>query len=222
MRETNFPTEVNEQIKEWLHDQIRVRRRQLEKRHKTLVPEWRRLVEGKPKDENKSWPFENCANLVHQVIGEACDDMAARVMGIIWATAPIAIYRYLQKVKEDSEAAKNTEKAKVLETFMDFVAYEPNELDLYEKENIWFNESTKIGTGWVCVVPEEKIEPVYIGYEEKRGSKFEDATLYEGPKVINLRDDDVLYDPNADTPEDSDFFSRTCRGLTKRKLQERE
>jgi hypothetical protein len=222
MRETQFPPEVNEQIKDWLYNQIKTRRAQLEKRHKKLVPEWRRIAEGKPREEKKSWPFENCANLVHQVVGEATDDMCARVMGIIWATAPIIIYRYLQKNEDINITEKNSKKQQLLQGFMDYVAYEPNELDLYEKENIWFSDSGKIGTAWVCVVPEERIEPVYIGYEEKRGSKFEDATLYEGPKVINLRDEDVLYDPQCDTPEDSDFFSRTCRGLTRRKLQERE
>jgi hypothetical protein len=222
MRETQFPPEVNEQIKEWLWNQIKTRRQQLDKRHKKLVPEWERIAEGKPREEKKSWPFENCANLVHQVVGEATDDMAARVMGIIWATAPIIIYRYLQKSEDINVTERNSKKQKVLEAFMDYAAYEPNELDLYEKENIWFSYSTKIGTGWLCVVPEERIEPVYVGYEEKRGSKFEDATLYEGPKVINLRDQDCLYDPQCDTPEESDFFSRTCRGLTRRKLQERE
>lgn len=222
MRETQFPEEVNEQIKQWIWHQIKERRAQLEKRHKKLVPEWRRIAEGKPREDKKSWPFENCANLVHQVVGEATDDMAARVMGIIWATAPIIIYRYMQTNPDINITEKNTKKQHLLQSFMDYVAYEPNELDLYEKENIWFSDSSKIGTAWLCAVPEERIEPVYIGYDEKRGSKFEDATLYRGPKIINLRDEDVLYDPQCDTPEESDFFSRTCRGLTRRKLQERE
>lgn len=222
MRETSFPSEVDEAIKEWLWEQIKARRRQLERRHKHLVPEWRRLAEGRPKEDKKSWPFENCANLVHQVIGEASDDMAARVMGIVWATAPIALYRYFTQSKDPKETERNSKKSGVLQQAMDYFAYEPNELDLWNVENIWFSDSTKIGTAWVCGVPEQRVEQVYIGYDDKnKGSNFEEATIYEGPRVLNLRDEDVLYDPDVDRPEDSDFFSRKI-SLTRRKLQERE
>jgi hypothetical protein len=222
MRETSFPKDVDEAIKAWLYEQIKARRRQLENRHKKLVPEWRRIAEGRPKEEKKSWPFENCANLVHQIVGEAADDMAARVMQIVWATAPIAIYRYFTKSTDPQEAEKNAKKSKILEQAMDYFAYEPNELDLWNRENIWFSESTKLGTAWVCSVPEERVEQVYIGYDKQNhGSNFEEATLYEGPRVLNLRDEDVLYDPDVDTPEESDFLSRKVT-LTRRKLQERE
>lgn len=221
MRSTKFPKDVDAAIAKWLEEQIKVRRKQLERRHKNLVPEWRRLAEGKPKEEKKSWPFENCANLVHQLIGEANDDLAARVMGVVWATAPIALFRYFTKSGNEHDAETNSRKSKLLEQAMDYFAYDPNELDLWNKENIWFSTGANIGTSWLCVVPEQRTEAVYIGYEEKKGSKFEDATLYEGPKVLNLRDEDVLYDPDADTPEDSDFLSK--RGtLRRRDLQERE
>lgn len=189
MRETSFAKDVDESIKLWVAEQIKARRRQLEQRHKKLVPEWRRIAEGRPKEEKKSWPFENCANLVHQIVGEAADDMAARVMGIVWATAPIVIYRYFTKSKDQQEVENNAKKAKVLEQAMDYFAYEPNELDLWNRENIWFSDSTKIGTAWVCAVPEERVEQVFVGYDTKaKGSNFSEETLYEGPRVLNLRD----------------------------------
>ena len=223
MRSTSFPKDVDEAIKKWVHEQIKARRRQLEQRHKKLVPEWRRIAEGNPKEEKKNWPFENCANLVHQVVGEASDDMAARVMGVLWATAPIILYRYFTKSKEQAEIENNSKKAKILQEAMDYFAYEPKELNLWDKENIWFSDSTKIGTAWVCVVPEQRVEQVFIGYDTAaKGSNFETETLYEGPRVLNLRDEDLIYDPDCDTLEESDFVSRTCRGLTRRKLQERE
>lgn len=222
MRATSFPKDVDEQINKWVCEQIKARRRQLERRHKNLVPEWRRLAEGRPREENKSWPFENCANLVHQVIGEASDDMAARVMGIVWATAPIALFRYFIKSATDQETENNAKKAKLLEQAIDYFAYDPNELDLWNVENIWFSDSSKLGTAWVCVVPEEIKEQVYIGYDNtKKGSNFEEETIYEGPRVLNLNDEDVLYDLNVDKPEYSDFLSRRIT-LTRRKLQERE
>lgn len=222
MKETSFPKDVDEAIKKWIYEQIRARRRQLEQRHKRLVPEWRRIAEGRPKEEKKSWPFENCANLVHQIVGEASDDMAARVMGIVWATAPIALYRYFTQSKDPQELEKNTKKQHILQQAMDYFAYEPNELDLWSRENIWFSTSANIGTGWLCVVPEQRVEQVYVGYDSKaKGSNFEEETIYEGPRVLNLRDEDLLYDPDVDTPEESDFISRKVT-LTRRKLQERE
>src|SRR5208282_3941997 len=221
MRETSFSKDVDESINHWLHEQVETRRKQLERRHKNLVPEWRRIGEGKPREEKKSWPFENCANLVHQVVGEANDDMAARVMGIVWGVPPIISYRYFTKSNDQQESEHNSKKSKILEQAMDYFAYEPNELDLYAKENIWFSTSSLIGTAWMCCAPEKRIESVYIGYAEGKGTKFEEDTLYEGPKVINLRDEDVLYDPDADTPEESDFISRRVT-LTRRQLQERE
>lgn len=222
MRECDFPPETEDAIKKWLYEQIRVRRQQLRKRHTVKVPEWRRIAEGRPKEEHKSWPFENCANLVHQVVGEACDEQAARVLALIWNVPPIIQYRYFTKADENDQAAENTKKSRLLEQFMDYAAFEPAELNLYNKENIWFSDSTKIGTAWIAVVPCKRKEAVYLGYhKEKKRSSFEDVTVYEGPKVINLRDEDVLYDPYADEPEESDFFSRRIT-LTKRQLQERE
>src|SRR5580692_838106 len=191
MRSTTFGESVDEDICKWVWEQIDVRQKQLENRHKHKVPEWRRLASGKPREENKSWPFENCSNLVHPIIGESSDELSARVLQLIWATAPIIKYSYFMHTKEAIQAHLNATKSRLLEQFIDYVAYEPNELDLYRIENLWFHDSTDIGTAWVCVAPEKRVEAIHIGYREKNGRKgdeFENSVLYEGPKVINLRD----------------------------------
>jgi hypothetical protein len=227
MRSVAFGTDVEEQINKWLYEQIDVRQKQLRNRHTSKVPEWRRLASGKPREENKSWPFENCANLVHPIIGESTDELSSRVMQLIWSISPIIFYKYLAATKDSAKAQHNADKAKILEQFIDFVANDSRELDLYRVENLWFNDSTVIGTAWVCVAPEKRMEMVHIGYGEgegddlsKRGNKFAESKLYEGPKVLNIRDEDMLYDPDADTPEDSDLMARRCN-LNRRKLQER-
>lgn len=220
MRSTSFGSDVDEKICKWVYEQIDVRTKQLENRHKHKVPEWRRLASGKPREENKSWPFENCSNLVHPIIGESSDELSARVLQLIWAVAPISRYAYFSTSKDAEEARRNATKARLLESFIDYVSYEPNELDLYRVENLWFHDSTDIGTAWVCVAPEKRVEAVYVGYETGRGAKFEESVLYEGPKVLNLRDEDVGYDPDANTPEDSTIMWRKC-SLSRRDLQER-
>lgn len=223
MRSTTFGESVDEDICKWVWEQIDVRQKQLENRHKHKVPEWRRLASGKPREESKSWPFENCSNLVHPIIGESSDELSARVLQLIWATAPIIKYSYFMHTKEAIQAHLNATKSRLLEQFIDYVAYEPNELDLYRIENLWFHDSTDLGTAWVCVAPEKRVEAIHIGYREKNGRKgdeFENSVLYEGPKVINLRDEDVGYDPDANTPEESTIMYRRC-SLNRRDLQER-
>src|SRR4029077_4061174 len=139
MRSTSFGSSVDEEIKKWVWEQIDVRSKQLENRHKHKVPEWRRLASGKPREENKSWPFENCSNLVHPIIGESSAELCARVLQLVWAVAPLIRYSYFTKAKDTAAARHNTAKARVLEQFIDFVGYEPRELDLYRVENLWFH-----------------------------------------------------------------------------------
>jgi hypothetical protein len=220
MRSTSFGATVDEEIRKWVYEQIEVRSKQLENRHKHKVPEWRRLASGKPREESKSWPFENCSNLVHPIIGESSDELSARVLQLIWAVSPIIYYRYFTTGGDSEAAHKNTQKANLLQQFMDYVAYEPNELDLYRVENLWFHDSTVLGTAWLCVAPEKRVEAVHVGYEPGKGNKFEESVLYEGPKVINLRDEDVGYDPDANTPEESTIMYRKV-SLNRRDLQER-
>jgi hypothetical protein len=221
MRSTSFGMSVDEEIKKWVWEQLDVRGKQLENRHKHKVPEWRRLASGKPREENKSWPFENCSNLVHPIIGESSDELSARVLQLIWAVAPIIHYSYFTNVKDSTAAHHNGQKARVLEQFIDYVTYEPHELDLYRVENLWFHDSTDIGTAWVCAAPEKRVEAVHIGYDHASSrNKFEESVLYEGPKVLNLRDEDVGYDPDANTPEDSTIMYRKVP-LNRRDLQER-
>jgi len=224
MRSTSFGSSVDADICKWVCEQIEVRQKQLENRHKHKVPEWRRIASGKPLEENKSFPWENCSNLVHPIVGESSDELAARVLELVWAISPIIRYAYLTKTKDQAEAHRNTMKARLLQQFIDYVAYEPSELDLYRVENLWFHDSADIGTAWVCVAPEKRVEAIYVGYDsDSKSARFAEdgkSTLYEGPKVLNLRDEDVGYDPDANTPEDSVIMYRHC-SLSRRDLQER-
>jgi hypothetical protein len=221
LREADFGKDTNDSVRKWVHEQIETRRKQLEKLHKNLVPEWRRIAEGKPRDEKKSWPFENCSNLVHQLVGQTTDDTSARVVQLLWATSPLAIFRYFTKSATQDQSAHNADKARVLEQFIDYAGYEPTELNLWDVENLWFSDSGKLGTAFCVVRPEQKIEAVYVGYHDTlKKTQFEEATLYEGPKVSNLRFEDVGYDPNANGLEESSIVYRIVP-LSKRDLQER-
>jgi hypothetical protein len=221
MRESNFGDQVNHEIEEWLHEQIRVAKEQLRQLFENKVPHWRRLAEGRPKEENKSWPFPNCSNLVHQLVGQEIDDFCARVLGLVYATSPLQYFRYFVESKEQDQSHRNAEKARILEQFYDIVGYETNELDLYQRDSIWLADSARLGVAWVKAVPEHKQEVVVVGYDsQSKKTKGEEKTLYEGPKVINLRFEDLLFDPNASSPETSPFLAHKC-SLKRKEIEER-
>jgi len=225
-RPVSFPTETKEAIEKWIHKQIEALEAKWKRVHEKEIPELRRILDAEPREKNKSWPFPNCSNLVHPLAAESVDDLSARVLQLIWGTSPVTNFRYFTATDSDEEARGNSKKAKTLESFIDYVAYEPQELDLYTRENEWFTDSAGLGKARVCVAPEERIEAVYAGYEPpsengtKGQSAFESETLYAGPKVINLAFEDILID-NPDIPfEDNDPIIRRCT-LKKRKLMER-
>ena len=219
-RTITFPASTQTAIKEWLDKQITSYLERNRRLHEVEVPKRRRIVDGKPKEKNKSWPFPNASNLVHPLAGEAVDDLAARVLQLIWLTAPLVIYRYLMASADDKEAELYSAKAKLLETFFDYVAFDPKELDLYTRENKWFVDAAGLGKAWACVAPEQRMEAVWIGYKNDPDGDFENKSLYDGPKVINLRFEDILTDPDVEVFEENDPIVRRCT-LKKRKLQER-
>ena len=221
-----FPTDVRDAISDWLHKQIEHLLKKWERVHKHEVPEMRRILDAEPRDKNKSWPFPNCSNLVHPLAAEAVDDLSARVLQLIWGTSPVINFKYFGATKDEEEARQNTAKRNTLQEFFDYVAYEPQELDLYTKENAWFTDAAGLGKARVCVAPEKREEAVYAGYaptggsDGKGASAFETETLYEGPKIINLAYEDILID-DPDCPfEENDPIIRRCT-LKSRKLKER-
>ena len=216
-----FPTEVQEAIDKWIHRQIDGLLKKWDRVHTKEVPEMRRILDAEPKEKNRSWPFPNCSNLVHPLSAEAVDDLSARVLQLIWSTSPIADFKYFTETASPEETETNSKKARVLEKFIDYVSFEPQELDLYTKENIWFTDSAGLGKAYACVAPEVRLESVFAGYDtNKKASQFEEEKLYEGPRVVNLQYEDVMvWDP--DIPfEDNDPIVRRCT-LNKRKLLER-
>jgi hypothetical protein len=229
-RSIAFPAEVKDAIDKWIEKQIESLLKKYERLHTNEIPEMRRILEAEPRNKNKSWPFPNCSNLVHPLAAEAVDDLSARVLQLIWSTSPVQPFRYFMETESDEEAKENSKKARTLEKFIDYAALEPQELDLYTRENLWFTDSAGLGKAYTCVAPEQRIEKVYAGYypgnteSESAVVEFDGddgvSTLYEGPKVINPRYEDILVNDEDCPFEDNDPIIRRCT-LTQRKLKER-
>jgi len=220
-RTIEFGKDVEAEINHFLERHIKSRLDQLRNIHTSSLAKWNRIAEGRPREKNRSFPFEGASNLVHQTAGEAIDDLAARVLQLTWMTSPIVMYRYFTGAMKQDVAEQYSRRAKELIQFMDYVSYDPRELNLYPRENKWWYDGAKHGRAWVIVAPENRVEAVYTGYsEKKKKATFENKTLYEGPEVINADYEDILYDPDVKVFEKTDPLFRRCT-LTLSKIRER-
>lgn len=218
----DFGDDVNREIENWLHEHIRVYKDSYANLFEQKVPEWRRLAEGKPKDKTKSFPWPNASNIVVQVIGQRMDDIAARVISLVWITSPIAIFRYFAKSKDPHREA---EKARLLEQYIDNQAFDPESLDLYRVENVGFADSARLGTHFFKVIPErrqEVTEVSIIGADTggKKRTKLEQSMTFNGPRVDNCDFESVLGDPEAAT-WDKSRLKVHIKSLTRHDLEER-
>lgn len=216
----DFGEDVNGEIESWLRESIRVFKETYQNLFEQKIPEFRRLYEGKPRDKTKSFPWPNASNLIVQVVGQHVDDMAARVIGLIWAVMPLAYFRYLIKSKDPHQDA---EKSRILEQFIDNRAWDPEGLDLYRVETVGFTDGAKLGTHFFKVVPEHRMEVSeveMVGTGKSKKTRLAYSTMYNGPKVENLEFEDVMGDPQAPTWEKSRLKIHKRR-LQKHDLEER-
>jgi hypothetical protein len=224
-RSINFPNEVQDTIAKWIDKNIESLKKRLENLHKHKVPQRRAVIDGKPKAENKSWPFPNCSNLVAQLAGEAVDEIVAWVIQLIWISQPLVYFRYPEE-KDPEQAKKNSDKEKALATFIDDEAFDPDGLNLYHYHNKWFTDAAGLGKARICVAPETRLEAVWTGYDPQGGSKqkgadtFDEKIIREGPKLINIRYEDILCDPDVEVFEENDPLFRRCV-MSQRKIRER-
>ena len=198
MVDVDFGKDAQEDIARFIEQQLQW----LEDAHRDLhtnkIPRWRKIYLGTPSEASRNFPFPNAANTVVQVVGETVDTMVARVMGLLYATHPLWKFSNFSKEKDMAARKLREERRRQLEDFMDIVGMETNELNLQPVEALWWTDATKLGTGFVKVGLEQVQEAVVVGYEGTK-TKGKDVTIYDGPRVTNLRHEDVLADPSVDS-----------------------
>jgi hypothetical protein len=198
MVDVNFGPDAEHDIEHFIEQQLAW----LEEAHRDLhtnkIPRWRKIYLGTPAEASRNFPFPNAANTVVQVVGETVDTMVARVMGLLYATHPLWKFSNFSKEKDMATRKLREERRQQLESFMDIVGMEPDELNLQPVEALWWTDATKLGTGFVKVGLEQVMEAVVVGYQEAK-TKGKDVTIYDGPRVTNLRHEDVYADPSVDS-----------------------
>jgi hypothetical protein len=217
----DFGEDTNNEIAQYIYDQLDSLEKSHTDLHRNKIPKWRRLYLGTPSENVRSFPFPNAANTIVQVVGETVDTMIARVMGLLYATHPLWVFQNYAKEKDPQAIAKGEQRHQVLQDFMDLVGYEPSELDLYRIEGQWFTDTARLGTGFVKASLEDNVEAVVVGYDEATSKiKGKETTIYKGPKITKLRHEDVLVNPNFQTVDDANFIA-VRRSLNKFQIEER-
>lgn len=204
-----FGQDIDNAVKNFVHERIESIQNATKTLRETDVPEWRKLIQGKPMDENKSFPWENCSNVVIQIIGTCQDILKAAIMGSIWGVLPI--YN-AALVGEWEEQEKGEDQRNALEEAMVYFASEPEELDLYRVENLWFGEGIGFGSSFTKTPYEYLTETQIVGLSSIDGGdsagetpKEEEFVRKYGPSPEKLPFEDFLVEPTASTLYLADF-----------------
>lgn len=202
MVDVDFGKDATKDIERFVDHQLDALEKSHRDLHENKIPRWRKVYLGTPAEATRNFPFPNAANTIVQVVGSTVDTMVARVMGLIYATHPLWAFSNYAKEKDMQKRRMREERRRQLEDFMDIVGMEPNELNLQPIEALWWTDATKLGTGFIKATYEHNIESEVVGYEEQK-IKGNEVDIYKGPRVVNLRHEDVFADPSVDSLEKS-------------------
>lgn len=220
----NFGKDADADMTAYVDGQIEFLTQSHSDLHKSKIPKWRKQYLGIPAEDTKSFPWPNAANTIVQVIGETVDTMAARILGLAYATHPLWPFQDYRRFDPADNAAfeSASRERRTLEDFMDLVAFEPSELDLYRIEGLWCTDMIRLGTAFIKLGYEHKVESTNVGYTSAKSKviQADESTIYSGPRVHKLRHEDVLLTPDASTPGEAEFVCQT-RNLRRKALEER-
>lgn len=170
-----------------------------------LLPKWVRIYRGTPKEEEATFPWPGASNLVIQLAGTHCDELLSRVMAI-WSNSPL----FVPEIYDDFEKGKADDYKDILGRFLDLMAFEPQELDLYRVEETTFSSTIRYGTGIVKFPYEYMVEKQVTGVEPDANGvgkpQFSETVKRDGPHPESVPLNLFGIDPKYSTLELADFF----------------
>lgn len=149
----DFGKDNNPLLEKRVKDMVEHIHLKMRKLRDELLPKWAMTYKGKPEMEEAKFPWPGAANLVVQVAGTHCDELLSRVMAI-WNDSPI----YRAELYADFDDGEGADLKSYVEDFLDKMAFEPAELDLYRVEETFFGNTVKYGTGIIKFPYEYLIE----------------------------------------------------------------
>lgn len=196
-RVVDFGAQANERMWKYTEEQYQhLENQSLEFRTNTL-PDWKRMLRGKPKTETKNFPFEGASNLVVQLIATRCEQILSRIMALYMIDPIFAVTAIGDLIGQESD-----ENAQLLQQFLSDMAVDPEALNLYRKEELFFYDSIAYGTNFMHFPYLYITESQYtnIGGTEVgiRGAAtaadFSTIVMKDGPAPENIPIQQILID----------------------------
>jgi hypothetical protein len=213
-----FGTDGREKLVRHLKSRILALETGLTVLHEEKITKWRKAYEAVPREPTREFPFYNASNLVVPIIATFTDTLLARVMSSVLKTRP----PFVCKIFGDHADLSDDIRAS-LEEFMEYVSFEPEELDLYRVYHEWYGDAIKYGTS-IVKCPHEKrwIDELLSSEGDGSGSKaeFVRTLQYEGPRPEKIPFERFGIPPQAKTLDGADIIYHK-RVLTREELMER-
>lgn len=212
-------SDAEQRLKRYLHDKVYSIREGLRPIHNKVV-KWRRNYEARPAEAIREFPFHNASNLVVPIIAIHSNTLLARVMSSIIKTSPPWSARVIA-------AAAGIEEldglSSAIEQFLGYVAFEPEELDLYRVCHEWVGETIRYGTSVLKSPVVREVEDFVVpsGDGSPKNPVFEQRTLYSGPRPEKIPFTDFGIAPTDKTVESSGFKYHLIR-LHREDLEDRK
>jgi hypothetical protein len=183
------------------------------------LPEWTRLLKGRPKDKERNFPFPGASNLVVQLIATRVEQMLSRIMAMymvdpLWTVAALS----------DLPGQEADEMAKVLEQFLVDMAIDPAELALYRQEELFFHDAIAYGTSFMYLPYQYITEQQYVGIPGYIGAnvrdEFKTLITKDGPVPENIPIQDIYISNKVTDIEKARFIGRKVK-LTREAVEDR-
>ncbi len=172
------------------------------------ITKWRRIYQGMPLEQTKSFPWQNASNIVIQLVGSFVDQMEAKwlmsTFGIdpLWKVLVNGIWEREEKAEEQRQA---------VEDWLVFSGLEPGYLNLLPKYQAWASTVIRYGIGAMKLMPERVVEKV-ASYSDSQGRvMFTDFVKHDGPVALPLLFEDFLIPLTVSELERSPFTAQRVR-----------
>lgn len=178
-----FGPDVIEDMRSYSFRYLESMRTQLRTIRTSRVTDMRRILEGRPKEEVKSFPWQYASNVVIQLVASFTDQLAARMVMGIHNTLPLFPVKMLGTLSPELQPEKKRE---LLEDFLATSAVDPGTMNLIETEYTWFRNA--IGYGCQAL----KVNTVDETSYRVRGKEAILVKGYQGPDLMPIEYEDFL------------------------------
>ena len=214
--ELKFGPEAEAIRNSYVYENITAVKNSLRELVEDKIIDWRKLKEGKPESEKKTFPWRGASNLVIQVIASNIETLLAQVMASIYEVSPLWS---ASLVGQWDEGERGDEQRGAIEDFMELMGLSSDELDLYRVESILFEAAIGYGfnagkTPWV-----DDNSSYCVGIVDNK-PQFTEKELYRGPRPEVVPFEDFAINKNATKLETARFKYHIIH-LSRFELEER-